>query len=995
MRGKRVIVLVVVLCAVCGVTLADEQVNLLDNPGFEELDEKGHALFWSPPGGWKEGFCEMVTEDVHGGKRAFSWKWRDLGRGITVINALSARRPKTLTPAPWNAGVRESYMPLWPGVTYTVSAWAKGMGEIQPFVCAAEYGLQRGTKVLKAKAVSNEWEQYTWTYTTPTDLVGNCVFVIFALRGKEGDHMSLDDLAFSCSREDHEAHQRPASMDATLKVHLPGGTVALTVGYTKDDRASVATMLGNDPETTDQLQEIMRNRLKKKTPEEEARVKKILGRFGHRQLTCPVGEAVDSKAQEGEARFVFDLKRQESRCMLAETILTLACKRTGQVGLSGGLTTEAGDRFPIDETWVWSAPDAGDWQALQKLADGSFWGAAERDEIQVKKHVIWKDPYYVWPPDLTVVPVSRENAAIIWFVLLQFHTWKAGAEQIVLDVPKGVKVLDKFEDSRPDGHNVLPAEITREDITRDGKAYTRFVLSYKNRFRDWYYEPGWYGWVPSWTPVILTHDAEPAQEEFTLYFRRQTADGVVREVWNRVPILMLPRADGGRCKRFVIDLWQRFSGKPFYYSRYSRAERACVGRSYARIRSMTFPLFKDYNETKQYIDEVKALLEQEKVARVYWSLPDVRFTSSRLWKDWFEEHPEFQAINMAGRRHHGHFCPTMMLKAARENLEPIKRFRRECRKWHDLLGVPGALHLEEGTWLGDADGYKGFCYCPACKKAFADLMGDPSVAELSNKQIKERYGQYYRELDGTPGCVERPVEPEQAWSVFMVQQWGKALKEFKKILNEYDSLLFLHEEGHIFPVMRWKGCVDMFHTATGECDSPGWMLQSMERASHRRRYYRCSTDTRLSSTLHCHEPPDARINKNKVIRAAILSQGGGIDVQGGFGLGGQYYLAEGTKFVARYEDYFWKGQLVDYLFKIDRPKGKWNALQLGQNILLILFNDGPEPMTVPVHYKGLEWAKTIHIEPANVDLREAVNFTVEIPPFEVATVEITAPDKPR
>ena len=937
-------------------TDADKQVNLLDNPGFEEVDEKGHALYWSPPGGWKKGFCEMETKDVHSGERAFSWKWRDLTGGKTVCNFFTTARPKMELPAPWNGGINDAYMPLWPGVTYTVSLWANGRGEIQPFFSTAEYGLQRGTKVLKAKAATPHWQQYIWTYTTPPDLIGTSAFLNLALRGREGDHLLIDDVALSCSEKDYITPQVPKALKASLKVKLLKGKVALTLSRTEDSRPSIRTMLGTDPETAARLKEMMRDRLRKKSEPERKAVQDYLRQFGRRQLTCPAGKTLELEAQEGDAEFAFEFNRPESRYMLSETILTLKCERAGEAGLQGELRAASGDRFPIDSTWVWAKPDEKDWLPLQKLADGTYWGEPTERRIRVKKHILWKDPYYIWTPDLKCVPISKENATILQFLLLQFHTWKADREQIVLDVPSGVEVLDKFEDSKGSrDHNFLPATITSEDITRDGRPYTRYVLSYENAFSDWEYKLGWYGWCPKWTPLVLTHHTNPSDEELRIYFRRQTADGVVQELWKSLPAFLLPEADGGRCKRLVIDVWGGYAA-PFYHSRYSRAERDCVGRSFARVRSITFGVHAGYKKSAALAEEAKALFKKEGVRRVYWDMADTRTPNSGLWRDWFQEHPEYTWMDINGKRTMGRHCPTMMLRAAKENMEPFKRMRAECKKWHDLLGLPGAIHWEWHFSLGYP------CYCPACKKAFAEYVGDPSIAELPNKEIKERYGKYLRVLDGTAGCVERyKVEPETAWNEFTVRQWGRLFRAYTDVLHEFDSWFYLHNEGSLHTDMRWKGVVDALHVTAGEADSPGWMLQTMEGIAALRRYYRGSTDTRISATIHCHEPPDARINKNKVVRAAILSQGGAIDVQGGFGVGGFYYLAEGTRFVAKYEDYFWKGEIVDYLFQIDRPKGKWNALQVGKNILLILFNDGPEPMTVPVHYKGLEWRKKIHI----------------------------------
>lgn len=233
---------------------ADETVNLLDNPGFELVDDQGHARYWSPPGGWTPGWSQMETRDVHAGRYAFRWRWRDLSAGKSVCNFLSTVRPKMELPAPWNAGVNDTYMPCWPGVTYTISLWAKGRGEVQPFVCTSEYGLQRGTDVLAARPVTDQWQPYQWTFTTPPDLVADGAFLLLALRGREGDHMLLDDVAFACPRRDYQAHQPAKTLNATLRVRLPAGRISLHVGRTRDTRPSVASMLGTDPATADRTE---------------------------------------------------------------------------------------------------------------------------------------------------------------------------------------------------------------------------------------------------------------------------------------------------------------------------------------------------------------------------------------------------------------------------------------------------------------------------------------------------------------------------------------------------------------------------------------------------------------------------------------------------------------------------------------------------------------------------------------------------------------------
>ena len=123
------------------------------------------------------------------------------------------------------------------------------------------------------------------------------------------------------------------------------------------------------------------------------------------------------------------------------------------------------------------------------------------------------------------------------------HTWKNYEQRI--DLPEGMEILNPVK--APSWGNWSPKSIRQEKITRDGKPYIRYILSYdisKIPAGTAYY---------NYIPVKHTAFGKPG-DKFNIYLARK-ANGNVSEIESVLPAKIIPPINGGKLKKLKIQFY--------------------------------------------------------------------------------------------------------------------------------------------------------------------------------------------------------------------------------------------------------------------------------------------------------------------------------------------------------------------------------------------------------------------------------------------------------
>ena len=105
--------------------------------------------------------------------------------------------------------------------------------------------------------------------------------------------------------------------------------------------------------------------------------------------------------------------------------------------------------------------------------------------------------------------------------------------------------------------------------------------------------------------------------------------------------------------------------------------------------------------------------------------------------------------------------------------------------------------------------------------------------------------------------------------------------------------------------------------------------------------------------------------------------------------GQRYYIGEATRIISEYEDLFWDGERADDLAVSEQIKyPNLLVLKKGDERLVLLFNEGVQPMTVQLQNKDVKPGQkgTIYGTSVSTDTPEDMEVTIE--PEDVAVVHI-------
>ncbi|MBO4630962.1 MAG: hypothetical protein J5858_03475 [Lentisphaeria bacterium] len=696
------------------------------------------------------------------------------------------------------------------------------------------------------------------------------------------------------------------------------------------------------------------------------------------------GKAVESK----NGRYSF---------MIEEGVSTICVSGTSR---GGGLPKFDFVGLPdLNARWSYSAKTLAGW--LNTKFDDRSWKAVPAKlpagKFHLRQVVIWNQRHdgrmRCLNPTIHSWGFSKNSMEPLYLSLYSPTGLKVNSFDFIMDLPQGMRLMDMEPGARRARMSLAPLKVTSAPVSRDGKKFTRYTLTYNNKD------------IHEWTTAdsILGIYKDGSGREFSkdaIYYSRRI-NGNVTEITGAMPVHILPPINGRVLKHMFMSYYmrptpQRLSPEIFT-AVVKDSVKAGVDRfiSDPRMNIRNDITLKNrgklemgyYNHpiwgAKLPKGHVKKLLDDN------LELYAVFFTGKQIFTQPANTHP-FKLICQ--------FCPSLTVTKYKEAF--FKAVRDDYKEFffHDYPDSEYIfLNWEQEPWRNtiyrkSTDPRKAYCFCALCKKNFRAFAKIPAGQELSNETIFKKYYEQWRSFRYSLDAQVHDIVVKAAGSLgkkIYFYSWSNHFGYWEAARN-VPYKVFLGLPGNPSADRKQQISMDQFmkfhmgqlkrKNIVGQRfvffpQTYGWNFARKEGWLN----FNVMSD---DGYIH----PETW--KWETIRILATLQGG-LDYQNPLEMIGgiKYYVGEATRMIAEYEDIFYFGKRNDSLAEskeITYPD--LLVLEYGKKRLVLAFNEGSAPKTVTIRNKSLINGAKAEAYYANRKFDRADSITLTIPPNDVEAI---------
>jgi len=662
---------------------------------------------------------------------------------------------------------------------------------------------------------------------------------------------------------------------------------------------------------------------------------------------------------------------------------------------------------PDNEDWLNATFDDRAWRVVSAPKDGMMWGA-DRGRACFRQVLLWNEahdgPNRCLNPLIKEWGFSERSVETLFLALYSPLPFPLDDFEFVLDLPQGFRLMDKMTCiHRP--YNCRPEKIIIEPIEREKLPCTRHRLFFRTRDvrRDLYHT--------SLLPVYLDERIGEATGRFT--YRRQ-ARGNFTELEQVLPIRKLPPIDGRMPKKVMVSQYASLpwgSGYPVYFGR----EHLNAHISQSLRAGFNYWILSGRYKRESTSDEYRQLVYRKLVEGgahiVMWPVfnhpiygaRDSAILPGHLLR-WVRARPEAQARYWQDSRPweekdrrggHGMFCPSYVTTPGADEFWAILK-----KDYENMLATMPEAEIifndwESWPWVKGGpygqtvlDGEGSWCFCERCKAGFRQFANLPADADLSDANILKSH--------------------EKEWVRFRARLYGKINGRIRDVCRELGKPYMLYSwSAHKALWRELKDKIDLAFPGlpgNGEANASrqafidGWMRNLLQRDVGLKR----ALGQRFSFHVSRAQPDgwkkwsvmsdDGYVHpkswKSQTLRL-VASVQGGIDFQNSTEcVGGMlYYIGEATRIISEYENLFWDGERVDDLAESEQIKyPNLLVLRYGDERLVLLFNEGDQPLTAQLRNKDIEPGETATVFETGVRIPDPKTMKLTIPAEDVIVV---------
>lgn len=607
----------------------------------------------------------------------------------------------------------------------------------------------------------------------------------------------------------------------------------------------------------------------------------------------------------------------------------------------------------------WNLPDFDDrgWKKMQ-----TPWPAAGADRVFLRQNLIWNETYDGKMRCLN--PSMKEwgfSAGATEFMILSIYSavpYPAAYYAFCVEVPEGMELLD----NRFHGTHKLktsPLKIEESQVTRDGKKYRRYILTYDAK-------AAYSNSLDRLSSLAIRNNTlTKAGDRGKIYVYRMQNDNIT-EIPTAIPYVILPPIQGKMTKLMKFGFYGGYLPVPFSKAEYKAQIADAAKAGFNLWHGYPWVYTGDRSDFKKNLKENGAEYCVSYNQYPIWGAVNKKQALYQL----MEKHPELQVRRFKDEKKNFWAIPyctsTVLDLYQKEFSEAVEADYREMFRNH-----PDArfffLNWEYRPWGNDA--YRkaktgtGYCFCERCKKHFKAYAGIPEQRNLPDDEIFQKY--YYE------------------WEQFRYHQDGKlhhlvlaALQKTGKsylFYSDYTHQKYWKELGDIskYPGMIFLGCPGNGQ-ATGQNQPLMDSLREYQKRTNGISHIQGQRFVYAGEGIHFYEQQheawksyvvhseDGFVNpptwKEQTLRICAALRGG-VDIHrpdllvGGI----KYYIGEATRLLADHEAIFWDGERRDSLAsskEIAYPD--LLVLKHGKERMVLLFNSGDAPKKVTIRNLNLE-----------------------------------------
>lgn len=665
-----------------------------------------------------------------------------------------------------------------------------------------------------------------------------------------------------------------------------------------------------------------------------------------------------------------------------------------KVRLAGDPVTDSRWRVSTQEAAGWQSLEFDDnrWPLVTTDAQGFMWAPGGAPRSLLRQTLLWNAAHD--GPDRCLNPLIKEwgisegameNLALM---LYSHFPFALDGYEFIMDMPAGTRLLDIMHENGRSQHNVRPTDVAAETTEHDGRPYTRYRISQAKSSVAPDRISG------QFLPLLLGKWSGPGRT--TAWYYRRIARGNFTELEQRIPVRVLPPINGRCCKNIMIS---QYCSEPC--SGYYPGARLSPEHYQQHMRQSFQAGF------NTWISPGPATAEKVRQAGgrlIIWSnypFYGMKSVQSRPGYRWLQEHPQARARFFEDSEtweKRDQYCPSYVagegraaflaeVKASYQNmLDKLPGTSIIWSDWEEVAWGPG--HGSPGAGVRDPAG--SWCFCDRCKAAFRQSANLPADADLSDAVIfqdyKSEWDSFRCGLDGKVAAIAKQAANELG-KPYMLYSWSNHKKLWSALQGGID-LAFPGVPGNEAGSASGQKYLDdvaaMFRDKVGLSRDK---VTGQEFAMGHGYARVVNPRTFLSKT---EDYEDARLQKREILRI-VAALGGGVDLCNSMDrTGGMlYWIGEATRILATYEDLFHTGERDDSLAECDRLQyPDLLVLKRGAERLVLLFNEGDQPMQVRLRNKDLQAGQVATVFEAGVTDKASAEMTVLIPEQDVAVVHI-------
>lgn len=643
------------------------------------------------------------------------------------------------------------------------------------------------------------------------------------------------------------------------------------------------------------------------------------------------------------------------------------------------------------------------WALAKKDASGYIWSKSGKQKLFMRQTLIWNEQYdgiyRCLNPPVRIWGFSYNSTEIMYLSLYSPVGRKINDYNFYFEVPEGIKLLDMNTPRPKHKTNVVPEEISSKKITREGKNYIQYKLSYpSSMIHEWQS-------YDSLLPLFNKTWKTTGQHGTFRYFRQ--LNGNITEIPGEVPFEILPPINGKMPKKIKLSFYQGSFIQPLSDEVRKNVinEISKTGFNYWIV----YPWNSNQEIHKNLIRKnngrmcvgflnypIWGAMKETKLAKLLKSIPE-------LQAKYFKNMPMKEARKL-GKYHIGklpRYCESMALGKYRKIfVDTVSDDFKNIMFGPTPDAEATFLNYEYYAWVNE-DGYRrakrgegATCFCKTCRENFRKYANIPKDKPLSDDDI---FNNYYYE-----------------WEKFCYHQHSKIHKLVYDIIKGLGKTAIFYSGTHQYAYWETAGKIhpEIFIGSPGNSEINSGKQRTIDK--HRKYFIKTcgnipTTGQRFvmfRNTYSYNFTKHDGWRKFKVMSDnGILDQkswkrqalrmcatyGAGFDLQNPLEVvsGIKYYIGEASRLIADYEDIFWANNRNDNLVE-SQDIAYPNALVLtkGNKRIVLLFNESNKDKTVTIRNKKLKSGQSAFLYYQKKKIVNPKQMTVKIPANDVTAIII-------